>query len=126
MGQQLLDPPAVEGWHTGKEWIDGGALNERVNFAVAQVSDATKPGIQAMIKRLEAKGTPLTPEEFVEDCLDLVGPLTVSKETHQVLLRHAASDGTVGFGTEADRQQSESRLVRMLQLIVASREYQFV
>ena len=126
MGQQLLDPPTVEGWHTGKEWIDGGALNERVNFAVAQVSDATKPGIQAMIKRLEAKGTPLTPEEFVEDCLDLVGPLTVSKETHQVLLRYAASGGTVGFGTEADRQQSESRLVRMLQLIVASREYQFV
>ena len=126
MGQQLLNPPTVEGWHTGKEWIDGGALNERVNFAVDQVSDATKPGIQAIIKRLEAKGTPLTPEEFVEVCVDLAGPLTVSKETHQVLLRHATSGGAVGFGTEADRQQSESRLVRMLQLIVASREYQFV
>ena len=126
MGQQLLNPPTVEGWHTGKEWIDGGALNERVNFAVDQVSDATKPGIQAMIKRLEAKGTPLTPEEFVEDCLDLVGPLNVGKETRQVLLRYAESGGTVGLGTEADRQQSEPRLVGMLQRIVASREYQFV
>ena len=28
MGQQLLNPPTVEGWHTGKEWIDGGTLNE--------------------------------------------------------------------------------------------------
>ena len=26
MGQKLLDPPTVEGWHTGKEWIDGGLL----------------------------------------------------------------------------------------------------
>ena len=25
MGQKLLDPPTVEGWHTGKEWIDGGS-----------------------------------------------------------------------------------------------------
>ena len=25
MGQSLLNPPTVEGWHTGKEWIDDGA-----------------------------------------------------------------------------------------------------
>ena len=125
MGQQLFNPPTVEGWHTGKEWIDGSALNERVNFAVDKVGDATKPGIQAIIKRLEAKGTALTPEEFVEDSLDWVGPLTVSGETHQVLLRYAESGGPLGFATDAERQQSESRLVRMLQLIVASREYQF-
>src|SRR5262245_20172375 len=30
MGQSLMNPPTVEGWHTGKEWIDGGTLNERV------------------------------------------------------------------------------------------------
>ena len=125
MGQQLFNPPTVEGWHTGKEWIDGAALNERVNFAVNEVGDATKPGIQGIIKRLAAKGTALTPQEFVDDCLDLVGPLTVSGETRQVLLRYAVSGGVLGFGTDAERQQSESRLVRMLQLIVASREYQF-
>ena len=125
MGQQLFNPPTVEGWHTGKEWIDGGSLNERVNFAVDEVGDATKPGIQAIIKRLADKGTALTPEEFVEDCLDLVGPLTVSGETRQVLLRYAKSGGALGFNTDAERQQSEHRLVRMLQLIVASREFQF-
>ena len=26
MGQDLLNPPTVEGWHTGKEWIDSGTL----------------------------------------------------------------------------------------------------
>ena len=125
MGQQLFNPPTVEGWHTGKEWIDGGTLNERVNFAVNEVSDTTKPGIQAIIERLAAKGTPLAPEEFVDACLDFAGPLTVSKETRQALLRYAESGGALGFGTGAEQQQSESRLVRMLQLIVASREYQF-
>ena len=29
MGQDLLNPPTVEGWHTGKEWIDSGTLVER-------------------------------------------------------------------------------------------------
>ena len=26
MGQDLLNPPTVEGWHTGREWIDSGTL----------------------------------------------------------------------------------------------------
>ena len=33
MGQDLMNPPSVEGWHTGKEWIDTGILVERINFA---------------------------------------------------------------------------------------------
>ena len=44
MGQDLLNPPSVEGWHTGKEWIDTGCLVERINFAAQQVKDLTKPG----------------------------------------------------------------------------------
>ena len=27
MGQDLLNPPSVEGWHTGKEWINSGSLD---------------------------------------------------------------------------------------------------
>ena len=40
MGQELMNPPSVEGWHTGKEWIDTGILVERVNFAAEQVGDS--------------------------------------------------------------------------------------
>ena len=32
-GQELINPPSVEGWHTGREWIDSGALVRRLNFA---------------------------------------------------------------------------------------------
>ena len=125
MGQQLLNPPTVEGWHTGREWIDGGTLNERVNFAVNEVGDATKPGVQAIIDRLGAEGAALPPDEFVDRCLELAGQLSPGDETRQALLRYAESGGELGFRTEEEREKSTSRIVRMLQLIVASREYQF-
>ena len=124
MGQQLLYPPSVEGWHTGQEWIDGGTLNERINFAVQEVGDATRPGIQSIINRLRAEGT-LPPEEFLDRCLELTGPLTVGSETRDALLRFAESGGELKFGSEAERAESETRIVRLMQLIVASREYQF-
>ena len=124
MGQKLLDPPTVEGWHTGKEWIDGGILNERVNFAVNQVGDVTKPGVREIIDRLSAGESSLSPAELIDGCLDLVGPL-VSDETRSALLRHAESDGQLRFDTEAERENSSARIGDMLQLIVATREYQF-
>ena len=64
MGQQLFDPPTVEGWHTGHEWIDGGTLNERVNFAVNEVGDLSKPGIGELIDRMGADGDACPPAEL--------------------------------------------------------------
>ena len=125
MGQRLFDPPTVEGWHTGKEWIDGGTLNERVNFAVNEVADATKPGVRAIIERLESQGRPLPPDEFVDQCLELTGPVSIGNDTRERLVRYAESGGDLGFGSKADSDASVSRTVRMIQLIVASREYQF-
>ena len=37
MGQSILDPPSVEGWHTGLEWINSGALLARINFVADRV-----------------------------------------------------------------------------------------
>ena len=125
MGQQLMNPPTVEGWHTGKEWIDGGTLNERVNFAVNQVGDSAKPGIQDIIARLGSHGAPLSPEAFVDRCLDLAGPLEVGGDTRDGLVRYASAAGELRLDNEADREAGAARVVRMLQLIVAAREYQF-
>ena len=124
MGQELLNPPTVEGWHTGKEWIDGGTLNERVNFAVDEVGDLTKPGIQAIIEQLSATGASLSPGEFVDRCLELVG-VEVGAETRNTLFETAESDGELRLGSEEERESSAERIGEMLQLIVASREYQF-
>jgi hypothetical protein len=125
MGQTLMDPPTVEGWHTGKEWIDGGTLTERVNFAVSTMQDTAKPGPQYVVRRLRASGQPVPPSEFVDRCLDLAGPLEVANETRQALLSFAEKGGDLRFDTDEQRKESEARIGRMLTLIVASREYQF-
>ena len=126
MGQSILNPPTVEGWHTGKGWINAGTLTERVNFAVNEVGDADKPGVQAIMNRLSAKGTSLSPDEFVDRCLDLVGPLPVGDVTRNALIKYASSGGELAFTTSTEQEESRARIVGMLQLIVASREYQFV
>jgi uncharacterized protein (DUF1800 family) len=125
MGQSLMNPPTVEGWHTGKEWIDGGTLNERVNFAVNELAEVTRPGVQAVINRLSTAGHTLSPEDCVERCLELIGPLAVASATRQTLDNAMRKDGALGFGSDAERQASSGRIARLLQLIVATPEYQF-
>ncbi len=125
MGQELLNPPTVEGWHTGKEWIDGGTLTERINFSVGELSDPNKPGVEQIISRLKADGSPLSPDEFVDRCLELVGPLDIGDTTRESLTQFAASQGDLNIGTDDAAEENNARVVRMLQLIVSSREYQF-
>ena len=125
MGQQLLNPPTVEGWHTGKEWIDGGTLNERVNFATGELADASKPGIRDIIARLAAGSSVVLPGELVDRCLNLMGPMEVGDDTRTPLLKYAESKGELRFDTDQEREKSHARIARMLQLIAASLEYQF-
>jgi uncharacterized protein (DUF1800 family) len=125
MGQRLMDPPTVEGWHTGPEWIDGGTLTERINFAVNLVKDVHKPGPQAIVQRLAQADRPLPPDEVVDRCLDLAGPLEVSPGTRAALVEAAAGEGPLVFGSRDERERSAARVGRLLTLIVASPEYQF-
>ena len=125
MGQELMNPPSVESWHTGKEWIDGGTISERVNFAVNEVSDTSKPGIAGIIERSAAEDGPISPADFVDRCLELVGHLAVSEQTRGALVRSAESGGELSFGTEQEREQAAARIVLMLQLMVSTTEYQF-
>ena len=74
MGQGLLQPPSVEGWHEGMEWIDSGSLVERVNFVAQELSSLDKPGVRAIIDRLAGEnGGTLTPEQLVDQCLGFAG-----------------------------------------------------
>ncbi len=125
MGQTLMDPPSVEGWHTGKEWIDGGTLMERINFAAAHVGDPNRPGTRDIVQRLSAQGDSINPEIFVESCLELAGPLNAGDQTRQALLDHASEGGDLRFDSDEACEESAKRVARMLTLIVAAPEYQF-
>jgi Protein of unknown function (DUF1800) len=124
MGQDLLNPPSVEGWHTGPEWINSGSLMARINFVAGLVGDPSLPGVRAIIDRLKTKGT-LSPEQLVDGCLDLLGPVEVSPETRKELVAQAKEWGQTGWASETSAKTADKRVGEMLQLIVATREYQF-
>ena len=124
MGQDLLNPPSVEGWHTGTEWVNSGSLMRRVNFMADMVGDVSRPGIQSIVSHIRSQGS-LSPDGFVDTCLDLMGPLDVSADTRQELVDHTATSGPLGWGTDQEAGASTERIAEMLQLIVSLRDYQY-
>ncbi|HIM63219.1 MAG TPA: DUF1800 domain-containing protein [Dehalococcoidia bacterium] len=126
MGQGLLQPPTVEGWHEGSEWIDSGALVERVNFAAKELSDVSSPGVRSIIHRLEAGANQgvLDPADLADGCLDLLGPIEVSEETRSVLVEYAARQGDLDLSGHQPGDEAEKRVGNMLRLVAATREYQ--
>jgi hypothetical protein len=121
MGQDLLNPPSVEGWHMGKEWIDTGCLVERVNFGATQLGDISQPGVQRIVERLRRQGE-LSPEGFVDGCLDLLGPLTVKPKTHAALVKFVSQAGPLHL--EAGNHAAARRVGELLSLIASTREFQ--
>ena len=125
MGQELFNPPSVEGWHEGAEWVDSGSLVERVNLASGYLGDPERPGVRAIIDRLAARnGGVLTPEELVDGCLDLLGPISVGEPTRERLVSAASEGGEFRLAGHTPGDESEGRVAQTLRLIVSSREYQ--
>ena len=121
MGQDLLNPPTVEGWHTGKEWIDSGTLVERINFTADQVGNTDLPGVKNIIERFNSEGSTISHEQFISGCLEMLGAYALTPETHSQLMEMAQSEGEVKTGTP----EFETRVGQMLQSIVATTEYLF-
>ena len=125
MGQGLLQPPSVEGWHEGTEWIESGSLVERVNFAAKEMSDVHNPGVRAIIDRLASdNGGVLSPEELVDGCLDLLGPTPASEETRASLVEYAQMHGSVDLRGHQPGDEAEQRVGEVLRLVASSREFQ--
>ena len=120
MGQKLLDPPSVEGWHTGEEWITSGSLVDRVNFAAQRLGDASKPGVKKLVGRVSDSGDPSQPTELVNACLDALGPMEVSEDTRALLTEVASR----GIEAEPTGRASRELILSLFKLIVSSREYQ--
>ena len=121
MGQDLMNPPTVEGWHTGREWIDSGTLVERINFTADAVGNTSHPGILSIIQRLGAQGSTITAELLVDGCRDMLGAYVLADVTRNELLALAKADGDLRTGTP----EFETRVGQMLQSIVATTEYLF-
>ncbi len=119
MGQEILNPPSVEGWHTGREWIDGGTLVRRINFVADYVGDVRQPGISDIVQKLAAEGPVISPQSLVDGCLRLLGHYELAETTRQMLIQHAEKNGDL----LADHPDFPGQVARMLQMIVATKEY---
>ena len=117
MGQNLMTPPTVEGWHYGHEWIDGGTLNNRVNFAAIHISQAIEMGVFPL-EELVDQGTQNNTNDLVEQCLYYLGMTEISDETRHELLD--SSDDILN-----SKQDFKGKIISIARLIVSTIDYQF-
>jgi len=122
MGQFLNNPPSVEGWHQGTDWLDTGTLVERVNFASQQIGDSTKPGIQAMIERIASTPNNVaSPENLISVCLEEMGVISVEEDTMKVLIDFASQGHDQPVNTSNDGPQ---KISAALQMVASTKEFQ--
>lgn len=121
MGQWLLNPPSVEGWHWGTEWIDSGALVERVNFASERLGNIENPGVQTLIDRiLSDSNGGLNAEDLVERALDELSVADISDKTRSALVEFAKTQVNQLDSGNAGAEQ----VANVLKLVGATPEFQ--
>ena len=119
MGQQLLNPPSVEGWHEGVEWLDSGTLLERVNFASKYLGDPSQPCIDGVISDFEEyKPSKITVNRIVETCLNQLGYFYINEET-----KKGICEGLSNNYNNPKKEISEIA-TDAIRLIVSSKEFQ--
>ena len=125
MGQLLLYPPSVEGWHAGQEWITSGSLVERVNFASTHLANVTSPRINELIGKVsESCGDSATVIDVVAATLAILGIYGVSKETIDFI--HQTCGGETKVIDTSDISQSSefpSTMSDILRIIGSSKEF---
>lgn len=85
------------------------------------LGDLNRAGVQDIVGRLRRWGEAITPDDFVQACLDQLAGVQVEAETRRQLISHASKAGAIQTSDEGFPQQVKD----MLQLIAATKEYQF-
>ena len=116
MGQQLFEPPDVNGWDLGPGWISSGAMVARMNFA------ATLATNQRFALRDRLSGRAPTPERLVELMTDRLTPSPFTGDQRQALIDYVRA-GLNYSGTDAQLVTKASGLAH---LVVGSGPYQII
>ena len=121
MGQELLNPPTVEGWHTGREWIDSSYLVERINFSSSMIGNMQAPGTTTMVKRIASGKTSISPDDLLDECLSELGNIYLKDPSREILFQELGTSNDIACNSK----EFIEIVCQMLRLIVSSREYQF-
>ncbi len=119
MGQQLFEPPDVNGWELGPAWFSTGGMLARMNFASAA---GDQPARRAS-RRGPAAST-ATPETLVDFVLERACRCRTldRREPRDALVDYVRAGGT---WTGSDTQLL-TKTAGLFHLLVGSGEYQFV
>ena len=115
MGQFLLNPPSVEGWHEGEEWIDSGSLIERINYASDEISKKSSRGVKRIIEIIKSKKIS-SDEEFINVCLEALGYIEVSDRSYKIISEHLEIN---------KYENSEDKITDILRIIVSTPDFQY-
>ena len=114
MGQQLYEPPDVNGWELGAGWISTSSMLQRMNFA------STLAANQRFNLARDLQPYRQTPERVLEYMLARFRTMTFSSTATTAMTDYLRS--TAWTGADAQLQQ---RIPGLTRLIVGSGEYVF-
>jgi uncharacterized protein (DUF1800 family) len=114
MGQQLFEPPDVNGWDLGPGWFSSGAMVARMNFA------ATLAANQRFNLRDRLRGAAPTPEALVELITERLTAQRFDTNSQRALQDYARA-GITWTGSDAQLVTKASGLAH---LVVGSGNYQ--
>lgn len=115
MGQQLYEPPDVNGWALGPEWFSTASMLARMNFA------ATLMGNQKFNIGRDLQPYRQSPERVVDYMLNRYNYAPITSDVYNTLLEYARG-GAAWTGNDTQLNNKGAGLAR---LIVASSEFQF-
>jgi uncharacterized protein (DUF1800 family) len=116
MGQQLLEPPDVNGWELGAGWFSTGGMLARMNFASELARN------QQFQLRDGARSHNQTPETLVDYVVSRLSLPELDGAVRNTLLDYVRAGGTWS-GSE---QQLTTKTAGLFHLLTGSGDYQFV
>ena len=115
MGQFLMNPPSVEGWHEGEEWIDSGSLIERINYASTEISNTSSYGVKRIIEII--KETNITePDDLINRTLETLGYIDITEKSKGMIKEHLKKNKFTN---------KEDKILDVLKIIVSTPDFQY-
>jgi uncharacterized protein (DUF1800 family) len=115
MGQNLYEPPDVNGWDTGPGWFSTSSMLQRMNFASALAQN------QRFNLARDAAAYRQSPDRLLEYMTGRFQSIPFTSGASTAMLEYLRS-GSGWTGTDA---QMQARVPGLARLIVGSGEYQF-
>ena len=116
MGQQLFEPPDVNGWALGPSWFSTGGMLARMNFASALATN------QRFELRNSSRPYNQTPESLIDHAISTLTMPAVPQPMYTALVDYVRAGGT-WTGSET---QLLNKAGGLFHLLTGSGEYQFV